>query len=166
MHVHSTVSSVPINLTPTYTQISTSIPNSTVYTMTPPYTTVTPTGTGSSGPHFQQLVIPNQVPFPYSGQVPLYTHPGHNPPPFVPSSPTHHTPHFNPMPKLEFPKFSGVDPRGWVIKVEQYFDFIVMYEFRKVKISGLHFEGQASVWYMFYQSGRTNSLENVSSRCK
>lgn len=61
------------------------------------------------------------------------------------------------MPKLEFPKFDGTDPKWWIIKADQYFDFIPMDEFRKVKLSGLHFEGRASVWFRFYQSGRANT---------
>lgn len=47
------------------------------------------------------------------------------------------------MPKIEFPKFDGNDPKGWVLRAEQYFDFIPIDEFRKVKLSGLHFEGKA-----------------------
>lgn len=36
-----------------------------------------------------------------------------------------------------------------------------MDEFKKVKLSGLHFEGKANVWYRFYQSSRTNITSRV-----
>lgn len=63
---------------------------------------------------------------------------------------------FNPYPKLEFPKYQGTDPNGWLLKVEQYFDFVHVEEEQKIKLAGLHFEGRASVWFHFYQSNRPN----------
>lgn len=137
-----------------------------LYTVTPPLTT----------PVSQPHVIPNQQ----QGFIPPYnpfTYQNHNhtiPPP----SPQGHTSPatFNFNPKLEFPKFSGTDPKGWVIKAEQYFDFINIEEGRKVKMDGLHFEGKANVWYRFHQSSRgvvpwkvfvvevINRFENPDSR--
>lgn len=67
-----------------------------------------------------------------------------------------HHPNFNPTPKIEFPKFDGSDPKGWIIRAEQYFEFINIEEQKKVKLAGLHFEGKASIWYRFYQSSRGN----------
>lgn len=73
--------------------------------------------------------------------MPVYSHPSHFPPsPPIP----HYPPHFNPMPKLEFSKFDGTDPKSWLMRAEQYFDFIPMDDVRKVKLSGLHFEGRAN----------------------
>lgn len=41
-----------------------------------------------------------------------------------------------------------------MIKEEQYFDFINVEEPCKVKLAGLHFEGNAAVWFLFYMTGR------------
>lgn len=142
-----------------YTPVSTPIspPHSAVYTMTTPQPTVSTVNSNhftTSVPH--QLVIHHPLSYGYQNPIPMYTHPSHNPPPFVPHTPTSPHQHFNPMPKIEFPKFDGTDPKGWVIKAEQYFEFISIDNFRKVKLSGLHFEGKDNVWYRFYQSGRAN----------
>lgn len=67
-----------------------------------------------------------------------------------------HHPNFNHIPKIEFPKFDGSDPKGWIIRADQYFEFINIEEQKKVKLAGLHFEGKASIWYCFYQSSRGN----------
>lgn len=63
-------------------------------------------------------------------------------------------PTFKPSPKLELPRFDGIDPKGWMIKADQYFEFINMEESRKVKLAGLHFEGRAVVWFRFYMVGQ------------
>lgn len=52
---------------------------------------------------------------------------------------SYHSP-FNPVAKLKFPKFDGSDPKGWVIKAEQYFEFVKIDDGRKVKMTGSHFE--------------------------
>lgn len=79
---------------------------------------------------------------------PLYQHSTHQ------STNYSHSPYFNPFPKLEFPKFNGVDPPSLGVKAEQYFDFVNIEESRKVKFAGMHFEGKACVWFRYYQSGR------------
>lgn len=63
-----------------------------------------------ANPQQQHFVPPpvHQLPHPYVVD-PNYPQP----------TPWH--PHQNP--KLDFPKFDGMDPRGWVIQCEQYFDF-------------------------------------------
>ncbi|PWA98195.1 hypothetical protein CTI12_AA000110 [Artemisia annua] len=62
--------------------------------------------------------------------------------------------HNNKPPKMDFPKFEGSDPRGWVIRSNQYFEFHPMDEIRKAKYASTYFEGRASRWYQFYHIGR------------
>ncbi|GKA15840.1 C2H2 and C2HC zinc fingers superfamily protein, putative isoform 1 [Tanacetum coccineum] len=62
--------------------------------------------------------------------------------------------HNNKPPKMDFPKFEGSDPRGWVIRSNQYFEFHLMDEIRKAKYASTYFEGRASRWYQFYHIGR------------
>lgn len=113
----------------------------------PPFSTAV----GSNNLH--NIIIPPFNGYTYQHQLPSYTYPG-----FTPPSPHHrfnHNPHmFNPHPKLEFPKFEGNDPKGWILKAEQYFDFVHIEEEKKIKLAGLHFEGKASVWFRYYQSSR------------
>ena len=68
------------------------------------------------------------------------------------SIPNYHNFHVNP--KIEFSKFDGTDPKRWVIKSEQYFEFILVEDSRKMKLAGLHFEGRASIWFRFYQASK------------
>ncbi|KAL8091683.1 hypothetical protein AgCh_034082 [Apium graveolens] len=63
---------------------------------------------------------------------------------------------FHPHPKIEFPRFNGIDPKGWVLKAEQYFDFVSIEEAKKVKLAVMHFEGKASTWYRYYQTSKVN----------
>lgn len=59
------------------------------------------------------------------------------------------TPGFGPLriPKLDFPRFDGKDPRGWVNKCEKFF-MINPYLDSKTKVifSTLHCEGEADIW--------------------
>jgi len=48
-----------------------------------------------------------------------------------------------PHAKIEFPKFSGGDPRGWVLKVEKYFRYYDIPEDDKVDIASVYLEGDA-----------------------
>lgn len=145
--VYTSVHSIPLNPSHTQTPSLFTPAPSVVFTMTSPHATVsTPTHNtlNTNLPH--QLVVHHQTTYGYQGQLPVYTHPSHNPPPYVPHTPAGFHHHFNPMPKIEFPKFDGTEPKGWIIKAEQYFEFICIDDYRKVKLSGLHFEGKASVW--------------------
>ncbi|KAD6796307.1 hypothetical protein E3N88_07203 [Mikania micrantha] len=53
--------------------------------------------------------------------------------------------HFNRRPyhKIEFPTFSGGDPRGWILKAEKYFRFYNTLDEEKVDVAAMHFEGEA-----------------------
>lgn len=61
---------------------------------------------------------------------------------------------FTPHPKIKFPRFFGDDPKGWVLKTEQYFDFINVDDSRKVKLAVMHFEGKANTWYIYYHTSK------------
>ncbi|KAD4385545.1 hypothetical protein E3N88_25713 [Mikania micrantha] len=45
-----------------------------------------------------------------------------------------------PFHKIDFPTFSGGDPRGWVLKAEKYFRFYNTSEDEKVDIAAMHLE--------------------------
>ena len=103
-----------------------------------------------------QIVIPPYNPYTYQYHTPTTGFPNYNVPPSPHSHNPNHSHNFHPNPKIEFPRFDGNDPKGWVIKAEQYFDFITVEDVKKVKLAGLHFEGKASIWFRFYHSTRIN----------
>ncbi|KAL0429975.1 UNVERIFIED_CONTAM: hypothetical protein Sradi_0623500 [Sesamum radiatum] len=50
--------------------------------------------------------------------------------------------------KLEFPKFNGDDPRGWIRKCQWYFQTVyTIPEDQKVSLASVHFEGKAELWF-------------------
>lgn len=152
--------------TPNCTPIYMSTPHQMHYTpplttpITGPYLYTNSTATTAVPLHpltNRLTVFPSSQPFqtpPLHNQIPNYIHLSHVPP----HSPHHQYntshPHFNPIPKLEFPKFDGTEPKGWSIKADQYFEFINVEDQRKIKLAAIHLEGKASVWYRFYQSNK------------
>ncbi|GJY79478.1 retrotransposon gag domain, retroviral aspartyl protease [Tanacetum coccineum] len=44
---------------------------------------------------------------------------------------------------MEFPKFQGGDPRGWILKVEKYFRYYETPDESKVEIASMYLEGDA-----------------------
>ncbi|KAK2970567.1 hypothetical protein RJ640_020569 [Escallonia rubra] len=75
-----------------------------------------------------------------------YTNTHNFPPPECPTE-NHNLPKF---PKLTFPRFEGINPRGWVRKCEQYFEFCPIHEDYKVSYASVHFDAQAECWYAAY----------------
>ncbi|KAK2985713.1 hypothetical protein RJ640_002944, partial [Escallonia rubra] len=69
------------------------------------------------------------------------------PPPPVTFLNTHTPPKF---PKLAFPRFDGMNPRGWVRKCEQYFELCPIHEEYKVSYASVHFDAHAECWYAAY----------------
>ncbi|GKB39215.1 peroxidase 64 [Tanacetum coccineum] len=50
---------------------------------------------------------------------------------------------FRPYNKIDFPNFSGRDPRGWLLKAEKYFRYYQIPDEEKVEIASMHLEGDA-----------------------
>lgn len=50
--------------------------------------------------------------------------------------------------KLDFPRFNGSeDPKSWICRVEQFFEFQKIAEEEKVPLATYHLEGEAQLWY-------------------
>ncbi|KAF5450594.1 hypothetical protein F2P56_030929 [Juglans regia] len=45
--------------------------------------------------------------------------------------------------RLDFPRFAGIDPTGWVFKAIQYFDFYQVPLHQKLMLASYHREGEA-----------------------
>lgn len=55
-------------------------------------------------------------------------------------------PRHGPMPKVDFPKFSGDNPRLWKDCAEIYFEVYAISDALKTRFAALNFEGAASTW--------------------
>ena len=60
-----------------------------------------------------------------------------------------------PYSKVEFPKYEGGDPRGWILKAEKYFHYYQTPEDLKVDIAATNLEGDALDTFSWVSSGRT-----------
>jgi len=49
--------------------------------------------------------------------------------------------------RLEFPRFNGDDPIGWVYKANQFFNFYNTPAQHRLFIASFHMEGKAITWY-------------------
>ncbi|XP_020082221.1 uncharacterized protein LOC109705849 [Ananas comosus] len=55
-----------------------------------------------------------------------------------------------PLPKLEFPYFSGDEPGAWIENCEQYFEVYQIPQHQWVGIAGMHLKGRARSWKQSY----------------
>ena len=68
-----------------------------------------------------------------------------------PEPPPHRLDHHSigrspPLPKLDFPKFDGENPRLWRDRCEMYFDVYGVSESLKTRFAALNFSGTAASW--------------------
>ncbi|XP_026410205.1 uncharacterized protein LOC113305366 [Papaver somniferum] len=54
---------------------------------------------------------------------------------------------FHRMPKLDFPRFDGDNPKSWIQKCEYYFQMHNIAELHKTRMAAIHMDGKASKWY-------------------
>ncbi|XP_028780228.1 uncharacterized protein LOC114736538 [Neltuma alba] len=60
-----------------------------------------------------------------------------------------------PYTKIDFPKFSGGDPRGWILKAEKYFRYYETPEEMKVDVASMYLEGDALDLFSWINTERT-----------
>lgn len=51
--------------------------------------------------------------------------------------------------KLDFPKFDGSDPNGWVFRAQQFFNYHGTPDTQKIHLASFHMEGKALTWYQW-----------------
>lgn len=56
--------------------------------------------------------------------------------------------------RVDFPRFNGDDPRGWLRRCQRYFMFNPMTDLEKVMLASMHLDGKAEYWYMDYVEWR------------
>ncbi|XP_018633615.1 uncharacterized protein [Nicotiana tomentosiformis] len=65
------------------------------------------------------------------------------------------SPSRRPHTKMEFPRFEGGDPRGWILKAEKYFCYYQTPEEHKVDIAAMYLEGDALDLFSWINRERT-----------
>ncbi|KAH9733790.1 hypothetical protein KPL71_017135 [Citrus sinensis] len=58
--------------------------------------------------------------------------------------------------KLNFPKFEGENPNGWIYKCDRFFNINGIVEEEKVEMVSIHLEGHALEWFQGYEAGHEN----------
>lgn len=56
--------------------------------------------------------------------------------------------------RVDFPRFDGVNPRGWLRNCHRYFMLNPMSNIEKILLASMHLEGKAKYWYMDNVEGR------------
>ncbi|KAL0423910.1 UNVERIFIED_CONTAM: hypothetical protein Sradi_0925800 [Sesamum radiatum] len=52
------------------------------------------------------------------------------------------------MSNIEFPKFNGDEPRGWIRKCQWYFQTVyTIPNDQRVSLASIHLEGKAELWF-------------------
>ena len=59
------------------------------------------------------------------------------------------------MPKMQFSKFDGTDPKIWKDNYQSYFDLYRLLEGMWITAAHLHFEGNVAKWYQAYKLNHT-----------
>ncbi|XP_026442759.1 uncharacterized protein LOC113342415 [Papaver somniferum] len=78
-----------------------------------------------------------------------------NPPIFGSISPGGTQNQLHRVPKLDFPRFDGDNPRGWIQKYECFFWLHNIDESRRVDIAAIYLDGKADKWFLNFQVGQT-----------
>ncbi|KAK4276309.1 hypothetical protein QN277_019273 [Acacia crassicarpa] len=60
-----------------------------------------------------------------------------------------------PHAKIDFPKFEGGDPRGWLLKADKFFRYYNTPEDDKIDLASLYLEGDALDFFSWLNSQRT-----------
>ncbi|GJU73742.1 retrotransposon gag domain, retroviral aspartyl protease [Tanacetum coccineum] len=68
---------------------------------------------------------------------------------------------YRPYNKIDFPNFSGGDPRGWLLKAEKYFRYYQIPDEEKVEIASMHLEGDALDLYSWLSDGQVIFWEEL-----
>lgn len=62
--------------------------------------------------------------------------------------------------KLDFPKFDGEDPFGWLYRANQFFAFNQTQPYHRILIASFHMERKALIWFLeVEQSGTITNLD-------
>ncbi|XP_077219125.1 uncharacterized protein LOC143853291 [Tasmannia lanceolata] len=70
------------------------------------------------------------------------------PEPRTPDTQSTHTPNSRFL-KLDFPRFDGIDPLGWIFKAEQFFGYHNTPSDQRLTISSFHMDGAALAWFQW-----------------
>ena len=58
--------------------------------------------------------------------------------------------------RLDFPRFDGDNPTGWIYKAEQFFHYQRTDDNEKVLLASFHLQDDALEWYQWYEQSQPN----------
>ncbi|XP_026446909.1 uncharacterized protein LOC113347462 [Papaver somniferum] len=61
---------------------------------------------------------------------------------------------FTRTPKVDFPRFNGINPRGWAPKCDRYFSLHKFPDDERVDMAANHFDSAVDSWFLNYQQGK------------
>ncbi|XP_026396304.1 uncharacterized protein LOC113290936 [Papaver somniferum] len=61
------------------------------------------------------------------------------------------TSNFHHYPKIDFPRFDGSNPRGWLRKCERYFHINSIDPAKQVELASIHLDGKSVSCFLYYQ---------------
>ncbi|XP_026378323.1 uncharacterized protein LOC113272740 [Papaver somniferum] len=61
---------------------------------------------------------------------------------------------FTRTPKVDLPRFNGINPRGWALKCDRYFSLHKFPEDERVDMAAIHFDSAVDSWFLNYQHGK------------
>ncbi|XP_054820707.1 uncharacterized protein LOC129319639 [Prosopis cineraria] len=65
--------------------------------------------------------------------------------------------------KIDFPRFDGTDPHGWIFRAEQYFAFYQMTTPQRIILASIHMDGAAIPWFqMMLKSNLLTTWESLT----
>ena len=82
-------------------------------------------------------------------RLPLFYQP--NPSPTPSSQPPPSPASIHKM-KLDVPRFDGMDPSGWIFKINQFFEYHDTPAYERLTIASFYMEGKALAWFQWMTS--------------
>ncbi|XP_026428893.1 uncharacterized protein LOC113324818 [Papaver somniferum] len=71
---------------------------------------------------------------------------------------------FTRTPKVDFPRFNGINPRGWALKCNHYFHLHMFPDEERVDMDAIHFDSQVDPWFLNYQQGKESISWDTSTK--
>ncbi|VFQ76852.1 unnamed protein product [Cuscuta campestris] len=96
-----------------------------------------------------ELAVANRPGTEPQRRYPAQFTPGWRPPPSRTTPPT-----LDPAPRMrvDAPRFSGEDPKGWIFKVQRYFDYFLTPEPERLQLVAMLIDHPASEWFHYFQA--------------
>ena len=62
---------------------------------------------------------------------------------------------------MDFPRFDGDDPSGWIYKCERFFNFYAIEEDDRLSVASIYMEGRTLDWFQGYETSKPKITWNA-----